>query len=77
MDYTRWVNVQGQIIDIKSMSDDYILNCINMIQNSSQKNGSTISKEWVEKYGVKYLKQFKIELAARDELRSIRKLMQN
>lgn len=75
MDYTRWVNAQGQIIDIKSMSDDYILNCINMIQNSSQKNGSTISKEWVEKYGVKYLKQFKIELASRNELRSIRKLM--
>ena len=75
MDYTRWVNVSGQIIDIKIMTDEYIENCSRMILNGSQKNGSLISKEWIDKHGLNYLRQFKVELDERKELRDARSTM--
>lgn len=37
MDYARWVDVSGKIIDIKSMTDVYINNCISMIERVSRK----------------------------------------
>jgi len=75
MDYTRWVNVSGQIIDIETMTDEHIENCNRMILNGSLKNGSLISKEWIDKHGLKYLRQFKIELDERKELRDARNMM--
>ena len=75
MDYTRWVDASGQIIDIKTMTDKYIENCNRMILSGSQKNGSLISKEWLAKHGLNYLRQFTIELDERKELRDARNMM--
>ena len=75
MDYTRWVDASGQIVDIKTMTDKHIENCNKMIINGSQKNGSLINKEWLNKHGLSYLKQFAIELDERKELREARNIM--
>ena len=75
MDYTRWVNVSGQIIDVKTMTDEHIENCIRMIEYGRQKNGSLINDEWMINHGLKYLKQFNLELEERKELIATRSIM--
>ena len=75
MNYTRCVNVWGQIVDIKLMTDKHIENCIKMIESDKQKNGTNINEEWIDKHGAKYLKQFQIEFEERRELREVRNIM--
>ena len=75
MDYTRWVSVTGQINDIKIMTDEHIENCNRMILNGRLKNGTLISKEWIDKHGLNYLRQFKAEMDERKELREARSIM--
>lgn len=57
------------------MTDKYIENCNKMILSGSQKNGSLISKEWLAKHGLNYLRQFTIKLDERKELRDARNMM--
>lgn len=75
MDYTRWVDLNGQIIDIKNMTELYIKNCIAMISSGKQKCGSYINPDWINVHGIRYLSEFENELAVRKILLQVRSMM--
>ena len=75
--FTYWDYGDGNQIEIASMDDCHIRNCIDRIkeaQNSyyNDNNSSTgvFSQKWVEEKGEKYIRSFKMELEIRSRIKS-------
>ena len=78
--YKLWINYYGQSIDIKTMSNAYIVNVINMIIRSflnyedsglkdDDRNKPFFTREFVLRHGLQYIIAFTIELKKRSKLK--------